>query len=424
MNEADSTPSPSRFCSRFGMRRAALNASEARPTPRKPAVTISRTRPDSRDSRMPAPTRARGPPPRHPDRGVGPRSSPACARARRAGHAGSRDAPPSRAGRLAGAGELRAGRLLQGEAQRLHLLHQPVDVGADGSRARRRRRCAPTARRPGRRTRRGGRRAAAAGHGRRRSCRRGVRRPRSGSAAPAAVRSVAEPAGTPPESWRRRRFLGGPRRRRCRAGPRRAGRHAGRCATPRGRRRRSARRWCRGAPGSGPRLGAGDDLLVADLGLECLDDEAAATARGGRRRRCGSVGSFRGTAASDPQAPTPRPRRPGRPAGGGRPRWPRWRRLRPRRMAAGVEQRPGHRPREESVPEGQVGHRGGRLPTALEVGDDRREHLVDRPGVGGVVHGAAGRLGDEAAASRGRRRRRRRSGTRAPGGSTPPRSRR
>ena len=34
MNDADSTPSPSRFCSRFGMRSAALKASAAAPTPR------------------------------------------------------------------------------------------------------------------------------------------------------------------------------------------------------------------------------------------------------------------------------------------------------------------------------------------------------------------------------------------------------
>ena len=34
MNDADSTPSPSRFCSRFGIRSAALKASAAAPTPR------------------------------------------------------------------------------------------------------------------------------------------------------------------------------------------------------------------------------------------------------------------------------------------------------------------------------------------------------------------------------------------------------
>ena len=42
MNDADSTPSPSRFCIRLGMRSAARKASAEPVSPRKPAVTTSR----------------------------------------------------------------------------------------------------------------------------------------------------------------------------------------------------------------------------------------------------------------------------------------------------------------------------------------------------------------------------------------------
>src|SRR5918997_3034513 len=56
MNDADSTPSPSRFCIRFGMRSAALKASAAGLVPRTEPITTSRIRPAQRDSRMPAAT--------------------------------------------------------------------------------------------------------------------------------------------------------------------------------------------------------------------------------------------------------------------------------------------------------------------------------------------------------------------------------
>src|ERR1700732_1050305 len=63
MKAADSAPSPSRFCSALGTRSAAVSASACGPTPKKKATVCSRARPDSRLSRMPAPTLA-APPPR------------------------------------------------------------------------------------------------------------------------------------------------------------------------------------------------------------------------------------------------------------------------------------------------------------------------------------------------------------------------
>ena len=57
MNDAESTPSPSRFWSRFGIRSAALKTSAVAPTPRYAEIATSRTRPAMRESRIPAATR-------------------------------------------------------------------------------------------------------------------------------------------------------------------------------------------------------------------------------------------------------------------------------------------------------------------------------------------------------------------------------
>ena len=56
MKEADNVPSPSIFWSKPGICNAALKASAATLVPSKPAKISSRTRPDSRDSKIPAPT--------------------------------------------------------------------------------------------------------------------------------------------------------------------------------------------------------------------------------------------------------------------------------------------------------------------------------------------------------------------------------
>ena len=56
MNEADRTPSPSRFCRMFGIRNAALNASVARLLPKNAAIVISRIKPATRDRAMPEAT--------------------------------------------------------------------------------------------------------------------------------------------------------------------------------------------------------------------------------------------------------------------------------------------------------------------------------------------------------------------------------
>src|ERR1700759_3292612 len=53
MNDADSTPSPKRFCRKFGIRIAALNAPAAFELPKKWANAFSRTRPAMRLRRMP-----------------------------------------------------------------------------------------------------------------------------------------------------------------------------------------------------------------------------------------------------------------------------------------------------------------------------------------------------------------------------------
>src|SRR5690349_18267212 len=58
MNDAESTPSPNRFCNMFGMRSAALNTPAASELPRKCANAFSRTSPEMRLSRMPAATSA------------------------------------------------------------------------------------------------------------------------------------------------------------------------------------------------------------------------------------------------------------------------------------------------------------------------------------------------------------------------------
>src|SRR6266404_316258 len=58
MNDAESTPSPKRFCSRLGIFSAALNASAAAPFPKKCANTYCRTKPAIRLRRMRAPTSA------------------------------------------------------------------------------------------------------------------------------------------------------------------------------------------------------------------------------------------------------------------------------------------------------------------------------------------------------------------------------
>src|SRR3984893_14714712 len=72
MKAAESAPSPSRFCSALGTRSAAVSASACGPTPKKKATVCSRAKPDSRLSRMPAPTLT-APPPR-PGRPGGPGS--------------------------------------------------------------------------------------------------------------------------------------------------------------------------------------------------------------------------------------------------------------------------------------------------------------------------------------------------------------
>src|SRR5438093_1231675 len=72
MNDADSAPSPNRFCRRFGIRNAALKASAAIVSlaPRNLAFSDSRTTPSNRESRMPAATRAAARP-RDDEPGVG-----------------------------------------------------------------------------------------------------------------------------------------------------------------------------------------------------------------------------------------------------------------------------------------------------------------------------------------------------------------
>src|SRR5256885_140054 len=53
MNDAESTPSPKRFCRKFGIRSAAENAPAATEFPRKCANTLPRTRPAMRLRRIP-----------------------------------------------------------------------------------------------------------------------------------------------------------------------------------------------------------------------------------------------------------------------------------------------------------------------------------------------------------------------------------
>src|SRR6516164_4650638 len=58
MNDADSAPSPNRFCRKFGILKAAANASAGSDVcPRYFATSVARTNPDSRLTRMPAATR-------------------------------------------------------------------------------------------------------------------------------------------------------------------------------------------------------------------------------------------------------------------------------------------------------------------------------------------------------------------------------
>src|SRR5690348_11816128 len=57
MNDADSTPSPSRFWSTFGILKAALKASAESELPKKCAKMLSRTRPAMRLRKIPAATR-------------------------------------------------------------------------------------------------------------------------------------------------------------------------------------------------------------------------------------------------------------------------------------------------------------------------------------------------------------------------------
>jgi hypothetical protein len=61
MNDAESTPSPNRFWRKFGIRKAALNASAALERPRAWDSTRWRTRPATRLSRMPDATRVAAP---------------------------------------------------------------------------------------------------------------------------------------------------------------------------------------------------------------------------------------------------------------------------------------------------------------------------------------------------------------------------
>jgi hypothetical protein len=56
MNDAESEPSPRRFCSRLGIRRAAAKASAAGPRPSTDLRRDSRTRPAMRDRAIPAAT--------------------------------------------------------------------------------------------------------------------------------------------------------------------------------------------------------------------------------------------------------------------------------------------------------------------------------------------------------------------------------
>ena len=56
MNDADRAPSPSRFCSRLGIFKAARKASSAAPVPMKAPVAISRTSPAMRERKIPAAT--------------------------------------------------------------------------------------------------------------------------------------------------------------------------------------------------------------------------------------------------------------------------------------------------------------------------------------------------------------------------------
>src|SRR5215472_14391163 len=62
MKDAESTPSPSKFCKIFGMRNPALNASAAAELPRKCAKMLSRMMPAMRLSRIPDATTLAAPP--------------------------------------------------------------------------------------------------------------------------------------------------------------------------------------------------------------------------------------------------------------------------------------------------------------------------------------------------------------------------
>src|SRR5690348_2015486 len=64
MNDAESAPSPNRFCRRFGILKAAMNASAAIPVvaPRYRAMSDCLTSPSSREARMPEATRAEAAP--------------------------------------------------------------------------------------------------------------------------------------------------------------------------------------------------------------------------------------------------------------------------------------------------------------------------------------------------------------------------
>ncbi len=55
INELDKDPSPKRFCSRLGIRKAAVNASAAGPRPRTERSKDSLSKPDKRESSIPRP---------------------------------------------------------------------------------------------------------------------------------------------------------------------------------------------------------------------------------------------------------------------------------------------------------------------------------------------------------------------------------
>ena len=359
MNDADSTPSPSRFCIRLGMRSAARNASADTPRPRNAGGD------DLADEARQA---------RQQDAGADVRRAAVGVRRR----VRRRAAPPtwSVTNRRSAAPVVGSG-LLERLAKRLHLVDQTVDVGADAAE---RVGVVDLHRQldgPGDRLVEPGVEQLELGLGL------GDRAASSRSAvaiwasSASAVRSSFEPAAQACAGvvLDGRPAPGGPRRRR------RAARAAVSCAPRRAMRPTSRMPSSMRSPmdSSRSRIGPASvgrhRLVEADLGLEGLDDEAPP--RLGQGERVDPLdGRVLGHGGEHPRRPAPRRRRRGRPRSGSPVAMARLAPAPASRMLAGRRSSPGRRAASGTGPGRTAGEHRRRGYAGVRPGSTSRLAVV------------------------------------------------